>query len=188
MLRQGSETPLDRNSRPTRCVCQTGSTIMNRPESETEYLRQCMAYDNSAERRRLEEQIARVQNDQRSLRRAMWLLGWLTAPAVAVLGYGALFLDYFPETLPPLVLMIVSTLGLGAAVCLLAFAGLEVVYRRELDQRRAECLRLLARILASHLGEPVNAPAQNLRENVARGEDSGTARAANEINGSHLRN
>lgn len=159
---------------------------MNRLAGQMEFLRQCMAYDNSAERHRLEERIAQIQNNQRSLRRAMLLLGWLTAPVLAVLGYGALFPDYFPHASSPVVLMTVGALGLGAAVCLLAFAGLEVVYRRELDQRRAEGLRLLAKILESHLGEPVTAPVPDLRANGAGGGDSGTARAAHEVNGSHV--
>jgi len=37
---------------------------------------------------------------------------------------------------------------------MVAFTGLGVVYRKELDQRREECRRLAAKLLESRLGKP----------------------------------
>ena len=39
-------------------------------------------------------------------------------------------------------------------ICLLAFSVVGLIYRKELNQRREECRRLVTTLLESHLGEP----------------------------------
>ena len=45
-------------------------------------------------------------------------------------------------------------LALGSLVCMVAFTGLGMVYRKELDKRREHCRRLAAKLLESRLGKP----------------------------------
>jgi hypothetical protein len=133
-------------------------------EKETAFLRCCIRYDESALGRHLDERIAQVQRDEQCLRRASWLMALVGALAVAGLGYAAILLDDFPSRMSvfsgQFVIKILCTLGIGSLICLLAFTGLGLVYRRELNLRREECRRLVTLLLELHLGDP-DAPARN---------------------------
>ena len=127
-------------------------------ERETAFLRRCIKYDLSATGRQLDERITRVQRDERCLRRAAWLMAMVALAATAGLGYGALLLDDFPSRISVFtslfVIKIFCALGIGSLICLLAFIGVGLFHRKELNQRREECRRLVSQLLESHLGEP----------------------------------
>jgi hypothetical protein len=82
----------------------------------------------------------------------------LTALAAAGLCYAAVFQEHHPQNtsqvLTPFIVKVFCALGMGSLICMLAFAGLGVVYRKELDQRREECRRLATKLLESRLGKP----------------------------------
>jgi len=139
------------------------STTMGDHEKHTEFLRQCILYDESTRRQELHERITRVQRDARCVRRAVWLMAMLIALVVAGLSYEVLLVDNFPYNLPQLFINLVCALGIGSLICLLTFMGLGMIYRSKLDQQREECRQLVARLLESRLGKPVTTPLQDNR-------------------------
>jgi hypothetical protein len=140
---------------------------MSEHEKHTEFLRQCIFYDESAGRQELVEGIARIQYDMRCLQRAMWLMAILTAFAAACLSYGAVLVENFPYNTQQFIVNIICALGVGSLTSLLAFVGLWMVYRWKLNNRREDCRELVVRLLESRLGKPVTTP---LRDNRAGGE------------------
>ena len=159
---------------------------MSEHEKHTEFLRQCILYDESARRQELHQGITKIQRDARCVRRAVWLMAMLTALVVAGLGYEMILGDNFPYNLPQFVINIICGLGLGSLISLLAFMGLGMVYRMKLDRHREECRQLVARLLESRLGKPVTTPSQDMRDNCAGNGDGRTTRVANEGNGSSV--
>jgi hypothetical protein len=145
--------------------------MMNDRQRQTEFLRQCLLYDESSERQQLAERTRQVQQNERCVRRAMWLMVLLATLSFAGLAYSAVFLADFPQNVPGLVTRFITNLfcvmGLGSLICIPAFVGLELVYRKELNQRREECRRLASELLESRLGKP-RAPRGTMPETFAR--------------------
>ncbi len=124
-------------------------------QKETAFLRRLILYDASPERHHLEEKLTRIQNDERSLYRAMMLLAWPAMMAVAGLTYEIVFLHNFPQNPSQHMAILACALGLGSVICLVVFIGMARVYRRRLNHHREECRRLVMRVLESRLGKPV---------------------------------
>ena len=156
------------------------STLMSEHQKHTEFLRHCLRYGESTEHQALEKEITRIQRDERCVQRAVWLMAILTAFAVAGLGYPVILVENFPSNVPQFTLNLVCALGVASLICLLAFVGLGMAYRRKLDHRREECRQLVTKLLASRLGKPVPTPARILRDNRAGEGDGQTVRIANE--------
>ena len=156
------------------------STLMSEHQKHTEFLRHCLRYGESTEHQALEKEITRIQRDRRCVQRAVWLMAILTAFAVAGLGYPVILVENFPSNVPQFTLNLVCALGVASLICLLAFVGLGMAYRRKLDQRREECRQLVTKLLASRLGKPVPTPARILRDNRAGEGDGGIVRVASE--------
>ena len=132
--------------------------MMSDHQKHTEFLRECIRYDESARRQELMTEIVRIQCDARCVRRAVWLMAMLAALALLGLGYGTILVDNFPYNTPQFIVNLVWALGLGALISLVAFMGLGMVYRWKLNQRREECRQRVARLLESRLGKPVATP------------------------------
>ena len=131
---------------------------MTEYQRETAFLRQCILYDDSGERQKLEESITQAQRNERCLRRATGLMLLLTGLSLAGLCYSAIFLIDHPQDISllitPFICKVFCALGLGSLICVVSFVGLGVAYRKELDQRREECRRLAAKLLETRLGKP----------------------------------
>lgn len=131
---------------------------MSEHDKDTAFLRQCIHYDDSVERQKLEENISQLQRNERCVRRAVGLMAVLIAVAMAGICYAAIFLVEYPQDLThltsPLIVRVFCALGVGSLICVLAFGGLGLIYRKELDQRREECRRLAAKLLEARLGKP----------------------------------
>src|SRR2546430_10101237 len=116
---------------------------MTQQNREIECLTQCLLYDDTAERHQLEEDLTKLKRDERCVRRAVWLMALLSALAMAGVCYTAVFLTDYPHNvaqfMTQFVIKVFCALGLASLICMLAFVGLGVVYRRELDRRREEC-------------------------------------------------
>ena len=84
--------------RKDRALEANGATaaMMNEHQQQTAFLRQCLLYDDTEERHKLEEKITRLQVDERCVRRAVWLMALFAALAMAGLGYAAVFLADYP--------------------------------------------------------------------------------------------
>ena len=135
-------------------------------QRQTEFLRQCIRYNDTAEHRHLETRITELQRDEICVRRAVWLMALLAALAMAGLCYAIILLtDHHPRNLAAIselfIIKALCALGMGSMICLLAFLGLGLMYRKELDQRREACRRLAKEFLESRLGTPVAASRRN---------------------------
>jgi hypothetical protein len=142
---------------------------MSEHQKHTEFLRQCIRYDESARRQELMEEIVRIQCDARCVRRVAWLMAILTALGVVGLVYPVVLVENFPYNLPQFAVNLILALGLASLISLLAYLGLGMVYRWKLDQRREECRELVAKLLESRLGKLVTVP---VRDNRAGEEES----------------
>lgn len=122
---------------------------MSEHEKQTAFLRRCLVYDKSVEHQELEEGIAQILRDERCLRRAMWLMALLMTLVLVGLGYTVVLLDDFLYKLPLFLIKLISALGLASLLSLLAFAGLHVIYRHQLNGRREKCRQLATKLLES---------------------------------------
>lgn len=154
---------------------------MGEHKKHTEFLKQCLRYDESGGRQKLEQEIVQLQRDEYCVQRAAWLMAVLTALALAGLAYPAILLANFPYSAPQSFVDLVYVLGVGSLISLLAFVSLGMVYRKKLDQRREECRRMVTRLLESRLG---NTTATPWRERPAGDASRGTVRVAGEVNAS----
>ncbi len=131
-------------------------------QRETAFLRQCLLYDDTAEHRRLGANITQLQRNERCVRRAVELMALLTLLAMVGLGYSVIFqadpFENISQLTTPLINQVFCILGLAALICLVWFVGLGLANRRELDQRREECRRWVAKFLEVRLGKPVPSP------------------------------
>jgi hypothetical protein len=133
-------------------TAKNASTTMSEHQKHTEFLRQSVLYEESDERRELEKGLTQVQREARCVRRAVWLMATLIALVLACLGYATIFVNNFPDEAPQFLVNLICALGLGSLISLLAFVGLDVVYRMKLNQRREECRQRVASLLKSRLG------------------------------------
>ena len=131
---------------------------MSEREKDTTFLRQCIVYEDSAERHKLEESITQLQRNGRCMRRAIGLMAMLVALATAGLSCSAVLLADYPQNMTQFINKVFCALGLGSLICLMAFAGLAAVYRTELDQCREECRRLARKLLEGRVAKATIAP------------------------------
>src|SRR5438876_1956731 len=98
---------------------------MTEHERDTDFLRHCLLYDDTAERHDLEERITQVQRDERCVRRAVWLMALMASLAAAGVCYSAVFRVDYPENMDqfitPFITRVLCALGLGSVICLLVF-------------------------------------------------------------------
>jgi hypothetical protein len=160
---------------------------MSDHQRETAFLRQCILYEDTVERHKLDERLTQAQRDERCVRCAAWLMALLTALAIAGLCYAAVFLADFPQDKSHLTIKVFGALGLASLISLLGFGGFWIVHRNELDQRREECRRLATRLLESRLGKPTPTSLRDMRDNRVSEGNGGTVHVANEVNGSPMK-
>jgi hypothetical protein len=151
---------------------------MSEHQKHTEFLSQCILYDESTRRQELLEGISRIQRDARCVGRAARLMAMLTVLVVVGLAYAMILVDNFPYNVPQFIINTVCGLGVGLLISLSAFVGLGMVYRKKLDRHREECRQLVMNLLESRLGKPVAKPLRDMRDNHVVESDGGTARVA----------
>lgn len=134
---------------------------MSEQQRDTAFLTRLISYDDSDERHNLAQKIARLQNDERCVKRAAWLMVLFAALATAGISYAAVFLLY-PTNIMQFVeqpmIKILSAVALSSLICLLAFQALAAFYRMELARHREQCRCLAMRILESRLSRPLVVP------------------------------
>jgi hypothetical protein len=155
---------------------------MSEHQKHTEFLRQCILYEDSRERQELEKGIVQIQRDARCVWRVAWLMIMLVALSGAGFGYGAVLVDNFPYNTQSLFINLTCALGMGSLICLVVLAGLGFVYRMRLDQRREECRQLVTKLLESRLGKPVIATSKAMRANRFDEEDRRAVRVTSVAN------
>jgi hypothetical protein len=142
---------------------------MRARQRETAFLRQVILYDDTPERRDLESRITQLEREAWCVRRAIWLMAVSSALATAGVCYCAIFLVDFPKNMTlfgtRFMVKAFFALGLGSLISLLAFVVLAIIYRKELDQRREECRRLVARLWSLGWASPAPRPCRGLSKN-----------------------
>ena len=131
---------------------------MNDRQRQTEFLRQCLLYDDSSESHRLVERMRQLQREERCIGRGVWLIILVGALAFAGLAYLAIFMEDFPQNIPGFVTRFLTqvfcVVALSSLICAPAFLVLGWIYRREHAQLREECRRRAAKLLESRLAKP----------------------------------
>ena len=134
---------------------------MSEQQRDTAFLTRLISYDDSDERHNLAEKIARLQNDERCVKRAAWLMVLFAALATAGISYAAVFLlhpDNVMQFLDQPMIKALSAIALSSVLCLLAFNALAVFYRMELARHRDQCRCLAMKILEARLNRPIVVP------------------------------
>jgi hypothetical protein len=126
------------------------SPILNMHQREISVLLHLMRYDQTGEAAALQTRIEKAERTERSSRRALWVMGVLTALATLGLGYGALFLDDLTRRFS----RISFALGLAALISMLVLIVVWIVARSELDRLRCSCWQLVTKIVETRLGNP----------------------------------
>jgi hypothetical protein len=128
--------------------------------TDTTSVQERAACDERFERAKFEERLGEVRREARCVRRAVWLMVFLTALAVVGLGYSTLFIPHWPQTMTQFMMQWTvkahCVLGSASLTCAIAFSGLDLVYRRKLTRHQDECDRL-----AGLVPLPINARAFN---------------------------
>jgi hypothetical protein len=127
---------------------------MGEHQKETAFLKRIILYDDSDECRKLEERIAQVQHDARSVQRVASVTALFPLLAVVGVAYRMVFGESFPYPEVERVLWFLCELGLASLVCLAGLGGLLMAYRKKLNRLRNECRQLVIRLLESHLRQP----------------------------------
>jgi hypothetical protein len=127
---------------------------MSEQQKETAFLTQLISYHDSAERRELAERIARVQGDERCVKRAACIVAVLAALAIAGVCYAAVFLLDPMNTMQFMdqwLIRILCAVAMGSLICLLSFLLLAAFYRMELARHREKCRCLALKIIEERL-------------------------------------
>jgi hypothetical protein len=136
---------------------------MSDHHKQTEFLKQSLRYDESDRCKELAREIARIQRDERCVRRAAWLMAALTALTMAGFVYPVIMMANFPYSAPRFIVNLFCSIGAGSFVSFLAFAGLGVIYRKRLEHRREECRQRVSKLLETRLGNARPAEAATMQ-------------------------
>lgn len=127
---------------------------MSEHEKVTAFLQGVIKHDRSAEHQRLDEEITRLRDHLRVLRRAVFCMIVVAALAVAGVCYAAILSSDYPHNMwrfsRHVGVMLPCALGLASMMCLVGFTGLAAVYRKQLDKLREKARWVAERLLASH--------------------------------------
>jgi uncharacterized membrane protein YuzA (DUF378 family) len=151
---------------------------MNDHQRQTEFLKRCILYDGSKASHKLVERIGQLQHNERCVTRAVWLMVYIGALALAGLGYLAVFMEDFPRNIPGFMTRFITqvfcVMGLSSLICVTVFLGLQAAYRKELAHRREDCRRLATHLLESRLARPqMIVEGQSQAINLAPAPDAG---------------
>jgi hypothetical protein len=127
---------------------------MNAHPGETSFLTHIIGYDGSDEHLTPEKSIAQVQRNKRCVKRFAALIALFPLLAITGLGFEAMLQKNFPYDGPHPVLRVLCEMGLASVICLVAFAGLLMGYRKKLNRLRDQCSPLATRLLEPRWDTP----------------------------------
>lgn len=119
-----------RNSAPTARVARLSlskraanqSTTMSQREQETEFLRQMLVREDSAERQQLQSQLDEAEQRLRCIRRMTGFVAFLMAFSAVGVGYGMVFLPGIIERRPHFLLQFFYTVLTGCLISLAVYS------------------------------------------------------------------
>jgi hypothetical protein len=123
---------------------------MSEQQRDTAFLTRLISYDDSAKPRELAERIARLQGDERCVKRAACVVAVCAGLAIAGVCYAAVFLldpMNAMRFLDQFLIRILCAVAVGSLICLTTFLLLGAFYRMELARHREECRCLALKII-----------------------------------------
>ena len=104
-------------------------------------------YEDSDERRQLQEKIKRAERDERCLLRVIFLVVLLALLSLAGLGYSAVLLPDFFRNSSHFLIKLFCALGLGSVICLVTFGAYWFWFRGVLNGLHEECRHYVLAVL-----------------------------------------
>jgi len=130
---------------------------MTEYRKQAEFLKSLLMYEDIEEHRILCERLAAAERNERCLLCACRLVMVVALVGMAGIGYSAVLLPQFFDNSTHVVVQFFSALGLGSLMCLAAFFGLWVWYRRAMNRVHEECRLRVGTMLESRLKTTVTA-------------------------------
>ena len=123
---------------------------MSERQKQLNFLKLLIRSEDSEQRRDLQDRIKKAEQDERCIRRMMFLVVVVGLLSLACLGYSAVFHpNFFAHTMPFLVRLF-SALTLGSLICLLVFVGYWFWQRNMLNGLNEECRRAVLAAMQAH--------------------------------------
>jgi hypothetical protein len=123
---------------------------MSEYERETAFLRHVIHFDNTSQCRELDEKIADVERDGRSVLRAVWLLALFAGLGLAGIAYVAALEPSVSEDDFHFMIKVLCVIELASLISLSAFIAYLLSCRTKLNEAREECRQVAMKLLESH--------------------------------------
>jgi hypothetical protein len=123
---------------------------MSERQKQSDFLKVLIRTEDSDECRDLQDRIKRAEQDERCIRRMLFLVVIVELLSLAGLGYSAVFHPNFFANTTPFLVRLFSALGLGSLVCIVSFVGYWLWHRGMLNNLNEECRRAVLATLESH--------------------------------------
>ena len=125
---------------------------MSEHQKQAIFLKTLLSYnDDTEEHRELHERLAVAEREERCLRRACKLVGFIAMFAVAGLGYCFVLLPGFFNLSRHTLVLCFAALGLGCIIALGVFTGLWLWSRSISHHLHGECRKLITSLVQSRV-------------------------------------
>jgi hypothetical protein len=131
---------------------------MSERQRQINFLKVLIRQEESEQHRDLQDRIKKAEQDEKCIRRMLFLVVVVELLSLAGLGYSAVFHPNFFAHTTPFLVRLFSALGLGSLVCLVVFLGYWLWHRNMLNDLNEECRRVVLANLHSHSQSPHSAP------------------------------
>ena len=122
-------------------------------ERQLVFLQTLILLAEPAEGQRLIERLQKAEREERSIRRAIYLMVLIAALSFSILGYTAVLLPEFFARASSMALAF-SGGCVGSLISLLVFLFFWFWYRQTSHPRHEECRRFVVRVMESRLPKP----------------------------------
>ena len=123
---------------------------MSERQKQINFLKVLIRHEESEQHRDLQDRIKKAEQDEKCIRRMLFLVFVVELLSLAGLGYSAVFHPNFFAYTTPFLVRLFSALGLGSLVCLVAFLGYWLWHRNMLNDLNEECRRVVLASLHPH--------------------------------------
>jgi hypothetical protein len=124
---------------------------MSDHQRQTAFLKKVICYDDTEQRRQLEDRMLMAERDERVVRAAIWIVALLLGLSISGYCYSAIFVPEFPSNTAHPMFKICLALALCSVICLLTFLVAWFWYRAVLNKLREECRRFATAVLEERL-------------------------------------
>jgi len=131
---------------------------MSERQKQINFLKVLIRDEESEQHRDLQDRIKRAEQDEKCIRRMLFLAIVVALLSLAGLGYSAVFHPNFFARTTPFIVRLFSAVGLGSLACLIAFVGYWLWHRNMLNGLNEECRRAVLASRHSHALPSYSAP------------------------------